>query len=81
MSYHASESYGNSLGGDKWDDGTFSGIRKITLTAKATTLTSIQVTYGLLGNDPSVLHRDFGGITHGEGGEIDQQFEVSPCFL
>lgn len=64
--YYASGSYGNRLGGNRWDDGTFSGVRKITMTASDYTLKSLKVTYALGGHDPSVRMKDFGGVTHGE---------------
>lgn len=68
MLYHATPLYGHSERGIKWDDGTFSGIRRIVMTTTADTLTSLKVTYALAGNDPSVLGKEFGGFTHGGAG-------------
>lgn len=74
-SYYASTFYGNSLGGTKWDDGTFSRVKKITMTANEKTLTSLQVHYGLEGNNASVHGSNFGGVQH--GGANDKVREVS----
>lgn len=74
--YYASGSYGNRLGGKRWDDGTFSGVRKITMTATDHTLNSLKVTYALEGYDPSVRMKDFGGFTHGGDGHQRKEFTL-----
>lgn len=63
--YHVSEFYGNSMGGDRWNEGTYSGVRKITLTKDGDTISSLQVDYGLAGNDSTVSGISFEGSTHG----------------
>lgn len=77
--YYASPSYGNASGGKRWDDGTFSGVKKITVTTTDKTLTSLQVTYALEGHDPSVRMKDFGGLIH--GGDGTDKKEVSKSQL
>nr|ABK23065.1 unknown [Picea sitchensis] len=64
-SYYASNYHGNDLGGRKWNDGTFSRVKRITMTANEKTLTSLKVHYGLDGHDTSVHGITFGGIQHG----------------
>lgn len=51
-------------GGSFWNDGTYSGIRRITLTATERTLTSLQLAYGIEG-DMSVKNRYVHGVRHG----------------
>ena len=47
-----------------WNDGTYSGIRRITLTATERTLTSLQLDYGIEG-DMSMKNRYVHGVRHG----------------
>lgn len=77
--YYASPSNGNAIGGKRWDDGTFSGVKKITVTTTDKTLTSLQVTYALEGHDPTVRMKDFGGLIHGE--VVTDKKEVSKSQL
>nr|ABK21593.1 unknown [Picea sitchensis]ABK24772.1 unknown [Picea sitchensis] len=80
-SYYASPYYGNSKGGKRWEDGTFTSVKKITMTANDMTLTSAQLHYGLAGHDPSVRWKSFGGVVHGGGDKTattTKEFVLSP---
>lgn len=83
--YYASRSYGNSMGRKKWDDGTFSGVRKIAVSATDHGLSSLTVTYALEGHDPSVRMKDFGGVKHGGSGHqrktVKSQLDELHCNL
>lgn len=72
--YCATRLYGNSQNGLKWDDGTFSGIKRIVVTTDADAVTSLTVMYALEGRDPSVRHQDFGGLKHGGTGDNKKEF-------
>jgi hypothetical protein len=63
------------MGGNRWNEGTYSGVRKITLTEDGDTISSLQLDYGLAGNDPSVSGISFEGSTHGK--VRDSKTEVS----
>lgn len=47
-----------------WNEGTYSGIRRITIIVNQRTLTTLQLDYGVEG-DITVKDRDFWGIHHG----------------
>jgi len=63
MAHYASPDYGYSKEGKRWDDGTFTSVKKITMTANDKTLLSVQLHYGLAGS--IVRGKSFGGIVHG----------------
>jgi hypothetical protein len=48
--FYRSPLYGGH-GGDYWNDGTYSGIKRITMTAKDNSLTSVQLHYALEGDE------------------------------
>jgi hypothetical protein len=54
-------------GGDYRSDGTYSGIRRITTTVNDNLLTSVQLQYGLEG-DESLKERYLAGPRYGLGG-------------
>jgi hypothetical protein len=51
-------------GGFFWNDGTYSGIRRITVRENQHTLTSLRLDYGIEG-DINVKDRDIRGVRHG----------------
>lgn len=61
--FYCSQVYGGH-GGGEWTDGTYSGVKRITLTADQYALTSIQLHYALDG-DESLTGISFSGAQHG----------------
>lgn len=70
-----SQPYGG-FGGDYWNDGTYSGIRRITMTSKDNRLASVQLTYGLEG-DESVKDKYFLGLRHGGAGSARTEYNLN----
>jgi hypothetical protein len=75
--FYWSQQYGCPGGLHDWSDGTYSGIRRITLTKNDNSLTSVQLHYGLEG-DESVNDKYIRGLRHGnaDGSPIEVRVEV-----
>lgn len=80
--FYCSQEYGCPGGLHDWSDGTYSGIRRISLTKNDNSLTSVQLHYGLEG-DESVNGKYIRGFRHGnaDGSPIEYNLNYPEEFV